>query len=213
MQYRLCFLLLLALCFAHHKASAQSPTPTVSPKVGVNTNNPSENLHVNGTARIGSLPFPGYRSIYTKPDGTAAGASNQMFTPTSTVVADYNGVLGKSQFVPASFFYMPSTYLPTNPEEVKAPVSYNLASKVYSLDLFQEYKSQYGLSGSSTKSPGASQLPTEMNANQLYYFVTYYDNAVYENVAVNAAGLLTYRIKDNAPITAKSYMNIVLRLK
>lgn len=62
-------------------------------KVGINTNNPTESFHVEGTARVTKLPAKG-ESISTGRYGNyQAGVP---FTPTKMVVTDANGVLGKA---------------------------------------------------------------------------------------------------------------------
>ncbi|MGQ1943492.1 hypothetical protein ACT4RS_00445 [Ornithobacterium rhinotracheale] len=60
-------------------------------KVGVNTENPTETLQVQGTTRITKLPSKG-ESIST--NGNGEYMDGQKFTPTKMVVADANGVLG-----------------------------------------------------------------------------------------------------------------------
>lgn len=208
------FLLLLPTCFGLQQAAAQAPaTPTTTPKVGVNTRTPSEVLHVNGTTRLENLPSKGATGIYTKPDGTVSNAADQVFLPSSVVVADGNGVLGKTQTPPNLFFYMPAVYLPAEPTKVKAPVSYNTNTGVYTLNLYNEYKEQYSLAGAAVKSPSATTLPFETSSSNLNYFVTYYDNTVFESVAVNNSGVLTYKVKDNAVVSARTFMNIVLSLR
>lgn len=190
---------------------AQTTTPT--PKVGINTANPTEVLHVSGTMRVQTMPEKGNSNIYTRPDGSPSKRPDQPYMPTATVVTDYNGVLGRSQTPPSSFFYMPAVYLPTTPIQAKDPVTYTAATEVYSLDLYKEYKKQYDVAGTSAvKSPSATTLPTETSSYNLTYFVTYYDDTVYENVAISNSGILTYKVKQNALVTARSYMNIVLRL-
>lgn len=201
--------LLSLLAFMALSWSVQAQTVQ---KVGVNTKFPSEVLHVDGTMRISKLPEKGANAIYTKPDGTVSTAPNQLFMPTTTIVANANHVLGKSQTPPSSFFYMPAVYLPTKPTDVQPPVTYNAGTGEYMLNLFNEYQAQYGLTGASVKSPTATTLPVETTSTNLTYFVTYYDNSVYEAVSVNNVGQLTYKVKAGARATAKSYMNIVLRL-
>ena len=61
-------------------------------KVGINTNSPKETLDVNGTLKVGDLPTNGTaNAIYN-------GGKNKSttFTATNMVVADANGVLGKT---------------------------------------------------------------------------------------------------------------------
>lgn len=65
-------------------------------KVGVNTSSPTESLHVNGTARVSSLPLSGSGNIYN-----GAATQSTVFTGKNTVVADANGNLGVVQGIPA----------------------------------------------------------------------------------------------------------------
>ncbi|QAR31595.1 hypothetical protein EQP59_09710 [Ornithobacterium rhinotracheale] len=68
-------------------------------KVGINTNNPTESFHVEGTARVTKLPAKG-ESISTGRYGNyQAGVP---FTPTKMVVANDNGVLGTAPLPTAS---------------------------------------------------------------------------------------------------------------
>ena len=71
--------------------NAQTTTPPTG-KVGVNTITPKETLDVNGTLKVGNLPTNGTaNAIYN-------GGKNKSttFTATNMVVADANGVLGKT---------------------------------------------------------------------------------------------------------------------
>lgn len=64
-------------------------------KVGINTDNPTETLQVQGTTRITEIPINGStNSIFTKPDGNASGSKDQTFTAVNTLVVDKNGVVG-----------------------------------------------------------------------------------------------------------------------
>lgn len=206
------FALIMCGGFAQ-KIAAQTTPPPPTPKVGINTDHPTEILHVEGTMRLRLLPKKGDRKIYTRPDGTGSDLQDQPYAPTGVVVADDNGVLGTSQQPPYSFFYMPAVYLPTSPQQVQPPVTYAANTEVYSLDLYKEYKEQYSgvYPESSAKSPSATELPIENSAGRLAYFVTYYDNTVFYDVSINSSGILKYKIKDNAVTSARSYMNIVLR--
>jgi len=67
------------------------------------TDDITEKLTVDGTARLSSLPLNGATNvIYTQPDGNASSSQNQTFTATRTVVADENGVLGYSAGLPSN---------------------------------------------------------------------------------------------------------------
>ncbi|WP_153936554.1 hypothetical protein [Riemerella anatipestifer] len=87
-------------------------------KVGINTKDPTETLHINGTARVSDLPLNGTASaINTKVNGTVSTAKDQTFTAVKTVVVDANGVLG-------TISGLPVIELPPPPEEVYKPIRY-----------------------------------------------------------------------------------------
>lgn len=76
-------------------------------KVGINTSSPTEVLDINGTIRGRNLPLSGAsNSIWTKADGTISASKDQIFSPTKTVVADENGVLGLSTGIPGKIMLM-----------------------------------------------------------------------------------------------------------
>lgn len=112
---------------------------------------------------------------------------------------------------PASrFFYMPSVTLPTDSSDP----SYNPSTKVYTIDLYKAYAEQFGLtnSGSSIKSASSTSLPT-LPSNALEYFITYYDNNVFQGVTLSDAGVLTYKLPDEITISDKTFMNIIFKAK
>ncbi|MDH6354176.1 hypothetical protein M2132_000498 [Dysgonomonas sp. PH5-45] len=108
------------------------------------------------------------------------------------------------------FFYAPSIVVPT---ETTAS-EYNSATQTFTLDLYSIYQSQFGLTDGTTsaKSPTAGTLPV-MAKEQLGYFVTYYDKAVFTNVAINNNGILTYKLASGFTITEKTFMNVVFKVK
>lgn len=106
------------------------------------------------------------------------------------------------------FFYMPSVVLTTN----TADPSYNAGTQTFTFNLYTAYTNQFGLIGPVTKSPTATTLPVSA-ANSLEYFITYYDNAVYQNVAVSDAGVLTYKLVPSFVFSGKTFMNIVFKIK
>lgn len=171
-------------------------------KVGVNTREPSENLHVNGTVRVQQLPNNGATtSIFTQSDGTGSTTRNQTFNAQKMVVADKNGVLGSIGGV-VNWFYMPSVEVPvddmTNPKQ---------------LDLYELFKKQFetpAVRCAGAPSGAIIKLPA---ANELYYYVTDYDQNVFEHAmtSITADGKMTYKVK--AAPTPKSYINIVFVLK
>ncbi len=108
------------------------------------------------------------------------------------------------------FFYMPSIVLPTNTSDP----SYNAATQTFTIDLYQAYSNQFKLTNSAntSKSPGATALPVSAS-NSLEYFITYYDNTVYQNIALTNTGVLTYKLPATFTISEKTFMNIVFKVK
>lgn len=186
-------------------------------KVGIHTYNPTEILHVNGTMRVENLPIHGAtNSIYTMPDGTASSTKNQTFNARASVVVDGNGVLGKSTHMLPVFFYMPSVVLPIQADALTGTnVTFDNGTNKFQIDLYKVYKEQFSMSVSNTvKNPGATEnIQVIPNNTQLDYFVTYFDNQVYDKVGITNAGILTYKVKSSAVKTPKTYMNIVLKIR
>lgn len=108
------------------------------------------------------------------------------------------------------FLYMPAVVLPTNTSDP----SYNSATQTFTVNLYANYSAQFGMSasGSSVKSPGATALPV-LSADALEYLIVYYDNTVYQNVAVSNVGVLTYKLPAVVTVTDKTFMNILLKVK
>lgn len=124
-----------------------------------------------------------------------------------------NGVRWK-RLVPENtiFFYAPSITVPT--DATTAP-EYNNTTAFFTLDLHEIYASQFTLSGegiSAAHSPAAGSLPV-MGAQQLDYFVTYYDNTVFTDVSVTNDGHLSYKLIPGFVITEKTFMNVVFKVK
>ncbi len=114
---------------------------------------------------------------------------------------------GKNQF------YMPSIILPTDPSTLPNS-NYTYSGSTFSVNLYNLYSEQYGLSFSatSTKSSGAPALKI-FNANQLDYYIIYFDNAVFSNVTVSTTGVLTYQLASGYTISEKTFMNILFSEK
>jgi len=131
------------------------------------------------------------------------------------VVADEDGVLKTVKQTPR-FFYMPSVVFDTS-----------VTGGGLSRNLYQDYVDQFsgtpldiahGASGSSMPyngglvgSTGAPAQIAVYESDELYYYITYFDEAVFSGLSINADGVLTYNIDSNA--SDVSYMNIVFVVK
>lgn len=98
-----------------------------------------------------------------------------------------------------NWFYMPSTIFDTS------IIGNNLTKNLYQLYVNQFTNPKY-------KSQGApSALPYLPNADDLYYYITDYDQDVFEIVSLTDEGILTYNVKQAA--SAYSLINIIFVLK
>ncbi|MBL7472756.1 hypothetical protein [Robertkochia sediminum] len=77
------------------------------------------------------------------------------------------------------------------------------------LDLYAQYLAEFGTP--EVTSPGAPAIPT-YTADQLYYYVTAYDKTVFENVTIDANGLMTYDIIAT-PRNYNAIINVVFMVK
>lgn len=98
------------------------------------------------------------------------------------------------------FFYMPSINIPTP----------NLGVVATPLDLYAEYKKQFDTPlGKNPTAP--SVIPHYANANQLHYYITYYDTSVLKINNITDDGKMTYSIVKKADYD--TYMNVVFVVK
>lgn len=95
------------------------------------------------------------------------------------------------------FFYMPSILFDTT----------TLGNKTK--DLYQLYYNQFNTPAVS--SSGAFGKVPVLGKNDLEYYITYYDTAVFSNISIDANGLMSYTVNSDA--TDSSFMNIVFVVK
>lgn len=81
------------------------------------------------------------------------------------------------------------------------------------VSLYQEYIDQFAPgAGITTRSTGApSTIPTYTNT-ELYYYVTYFDPVVFNNISIDANGVMTYDIIATPP-DFNSLINVVFVVK
>lgn len=97
-----------------------------------------------------------------------------------------------------NWFYMPSVSFDTS------------VSGTFTKDLYALYRTQFSTPVASTGAPAS--VPYLPASSDLYYYVTYYDPAVFSNLSIDAAGKLTYTVTAGTT-TDCSYINIVFVLK
>lgn len=143
-------------------------------------------------------------------------------TADKALVATATGVVKQVRQAPR-FFYMPAVIFDTSANGT------NLTRNLYDeyVKQFQggqagagstTYNIAHGASGYSMPYNGgivgSTGAPADIpvyGSNELYYYITYYDTAVFSNLSINATGELTYSIISNA--SNVSYMNIVFVVK
>lgn len=113
-----------------------------------------------------------------------------------------------------SFFYMPAVLLPTNTTDP----AYNTSTATFTVDLYANYVAQFSFSSplptgsNKVASDPTAKLPVHQS-NELHYFVTYYDDAVFDDVSISTIGKLSYKLKSGFVYTDKTFMNIVFKVK
>lgn len=135
------------------------------------------------------------------------------------IVTDTNGVLKSANAVTPSFFSLPTIVLPTTSSNLPSYVTYNLGE--FTVNLYDLYSKQFGMVGnvvgssrSAIRSENAiSNLPL-FSQNELEYFITYFDNTVYNPLTITLSenGILTYTIVPSGTPSSKTYMNIVFKV-
>ncbi|MFP3834772.1 hypothetical protein [Chryseobacterium sp. SIMBA_028] len=96
------------------------------------------------------------------------------------------------------FFYSPSL-----------PIDTSVASG--SVDLYANYTGQFATPmASSTGSPGS--IPVYA-VDEMEYYVTWFDDTIFSNVRIDAAGKLTYDVLSTADTSKPTYMNVVFLVK
>lgn len=103
------------------------------------------------------------------------------------------------------FFYMPSIIIPTAADQIPSGQIFG------EIDLYAFYKDQF--SNAKVKNASASTTLPIYNVNQLDYYITWYDDTVFDNVTVTDNGVMNYGIKPNADVTVGSFMNIIFSVK
>lgn len=106
------------------------------------------------------------------------------------------------------FFYMPSIVFDTS------TVTANNTKE--EKNLYAEYTKQFGLEGNAVGSTGAPMadkggIPHFPNATDLYYYVTDYDNTIFDDIVIDENGKMTYKVIGTG--SAYSIMNIVFVVK
>lgn len=132
---------------------------------------------------------------------------------------------------PPKFFYMPSVVLPTATTDTRivdvTNTDYTYVGGEYIVNLYNLYRNQFttpvisSIVDASNPSLPAGTVVTANDtleslvkpATSYHYFVTYADPNVFEEIKLDANGILKYKVKSNSIIRTGTFMNIVIKNK
>jgi len=181
---------------------------------GVSTNSNHTGLIISKSTGIQFVHKDGNGSTtgyYTFPRNSGAvGQVLSVATNTSNIsTLEWKNAADLIKAAMPKFFYMPTITIPTHDSTTGS-----VLTGTQTINLYNNYNEQFGYTGGTNqvRSNPTSTIPT-LPANELDYFITYYDAAVFENVAVSDTGILTYQVKSTAVRTDKTFMNIVFKVK
>lgn len=193
-----------------------SITTTFYAQVGINNTAPKATLDMNKSAasqpeglltvRLSGTELASRDNLYGADQNaavvyvTAAPSSSTSKTSNVTTPGFYyynNGISKWVGLTMPKFFYMPSILFDTT----------SLGAKTK--DLYQLYYNQF--TAPQASSTGAAGKIPVLGKNDLEYYITYYDTNVFTNVSIDANGLMSYTVSNNA--TDASFMNIVFVVK
>ncbi len=141
----------------------------------------------------------------------ASGGNSKTLTTSSTGTVQWTDTPVAPTSLMPKFFYMPPVIFDTSAYSGTPIVN-------QTRNLYQEYINQFTAANTTmvrSDVGGASEAPVNIphlpNATDMYYYITYYDTAVFSNLSIDANGVLTYTLIGNA--TDASFMNIVFVVK
>ncbi|CAZ94705.1 beta strand repeat-containing protein [Zobellia galactanivorans] len=159
-------------------------TDGLSNEVGIGTNSPDAKLDVEG----GTVRFSDYGS-----NAVTGNATSLLGVEADGDIVEINSLKASKVFYPPS---------------IEVDASTNGTGRT--INLHDQYIAQFGSPMvASTSAPSA--IPTYAN-NELYYYVTYYDTAVFTNVSVDEFGVMTYDVIAQ-PASYNSLINVVFVVK
>lgn len=186
-------------------------------QVGINTTNPQATLDVNLPAGYTSgtkagIAFPQLSGNEIEAINTTGLKSGTLVYSTSASTAAAKDITG------TGYWYWKDTTDKWEPVLVNAPkffyspsIPIKTSAASGSIDLYTNYTGQFSTPMAS--STGASGSIPVYAANALEYYVTWYDNTIFENVVIDASGKLTYDVKSAADKSKPTYMNVVFVVK
>jgi hypothetical protein len=163
---------------------------------------PLGNINPTATLDIGPVRTGGTLNNYLFGPGTGLRLRDGSEGAGKVLTSDANGfAMWQTQTKP--FFYMPAMVIPL---QCQLP---ECTGGTFTINLYQNYVNNFA---TTVKNTGAAALTT-LASNQLDYYITYYDPAVFTNVSVDGTGKMTYTLVASPNVTEKTFMNIVFQPK
>ena len=211
---------LLLILLAGHFSYAQVGIGTATPNL-------SSQLDVYSTNKGLMIPQVALASLTDATTITSGNVNSLLVYNTSTVatltpgyyywsVNTWNRLMTESsminQVTMPKFFYMPSIAMPTSRAHIVTGDGFSVTAEgVFSVSLYARYNSQFKTQ--EVKNPDRTTTLPVIAADKLDYYITSYDMAVFETVILTNTGVLTYKIKTGAQVTAATFMNIVFAVR
>lgn len=157
-------------------------------------NNAVETKHVNNQA----ITAEKISSVDEDDDNTPEG---YVLTSEGNGKASFKPAKGGDKAAMPKFFYAPSFYVTV------VPGQRNVEVEVYDI-----YEEQFGAPKVKNRGAGSATLPV-LEADELNYFILYYDEDVLYDVEIDDDGTLTYSVHDDVEVSTSTYFNIVFGVK
>ena len=121
----------------------------------------------------------------------------------SILVADGNGGVSYKELKATmpKFFYLPSIYLDVTP------------GLTGSRNVYDDYSKQFSQPKHANPKAGANAKLPVLPSSALNYYISFLDDDIFEEVSISDQGILNYKVKANAVVTDRSYLNIVLEVR
>jgi hypothetical protein len=179
-----------------------SPTPAAAPSGIIAPNISGTDLKADDAKYAAPQRGAIVYATSASPDAAVTGAKTRKVTAAGYYYFD-GAIWQAFGSADDAWFYMPTLPLSIDPNDADG-------GGVFTVDLHQKYYDQFGTPAA--KSVTTSTLPA-VAEGELEFYVTYYDAAFFSDVAVSAAGVLTYKLVSGGAVTDKTFMNVVFKRK
>ncbi|WP_299001304.1 hypothetical protein [uncultured Tenacibaculum sp.] len=151
----------------------------------------------------GTIQIVRNNTVTTSATAPATPVENDVWITDTNLVSIWDGSNWKSIH---RIFYPPSLALPM-PSVINGTDNVGMTYNLHS-----DYSNQFSLpAATSAKSTSAPDLPIYA-ANQLWYYVTYFDPSIFQDISISDTGVMTYTVKA-LPTDDNTIINVVFVVK